>query len=137
MFKNIDEETILNGLKKVKHPCRFEFIKEKNLIIDACHNPNGVQALRNNLDYYFPNEKRRFIFGALKRKDYKKMMEILFKNDDEVYLNEFHYPESCTYDELISTCPISAKKYTKNTQFNNNKLNIICGSFYMLSEIQL
>ena len=45
LFKNIDGETIKRGLSKVKNPCRFEYFKEKNLLADASHNPNGIQAL--------------------------------------------------------------------------------------------
>ena len=136
LFPNIEEQTIINGLKKVKHPCRFEYIKEKNLIIDACHNPNGVQALRNNLDYYYPNEQRRFVFGCLKRKDYKKMMEILFREGDEIYINEFDYPDACTYEELSYICPFETKKYDSQT-LTKDKLNIICGSFYMIGQMDL
>ena len=77
LFKDINDEVILKGLSKVKNPCRFEYIKEKNLIIDASHNPNGIQALRENLDYFFPEEDRRFVFGCLKNKDYEKMIKIL------------------------------------------------------------
>ena len=55
LFKEIDENTIKRGLKAVKNPCRFEYFEDKNLIIDACHNPNGIKALRENLDYFFPN----------------------------------------------------------------------------------
>lgn len=84
LFKEIDNNTILDGLKKVKNPFRFEFIPEKNLIIDASHNPNGIKALKDNLDFYYPNQRRRFVFGCLKNKDYKKMMEILFEIGDEV-----------------------------------------------------
>ena len=136
LFPEITEETIIEGLKKVQHPCRFEYIKEKNLIIDACHNPNGVQALRDNLDLYYPNENRRFLFGSLKRKDYKKMMEILFREGDEIYLNEFDYPEACTYEELKTACQYKTKKYN-NEDFTTEKLNIICGSFYMISGLKL
>lgn len=134
LFPEISDETIIEGLKKVKNPCRFEYIKEKNLIIDASHNPNGIQALRDNLDYYYPNEKRRFIFGCLKTKDYKQMMEILFKEGDEIYLNEFDYPNACTYEELSSVCPYEAKKYTNDVILIPDKLNIICGSFYMIGQ---
>ena len=121
-------------MKKVKNPCRFEYIKEKNLIIDASHNPNGIQALRENLDYYYPNENRRFVFGCLKTKDYKKMMEILFRKGDEIYLNEFDYPNACTYEELSSACTFETKKYTKDLVLDKTKLNIICGSFYMIGQ---
>ena len=123
LFPDIKDEIIIEGLKKVQHPCRFEYKKDKNLIIDACHNPNGVQALRDNLDLYYPNQKRRFIC----------MMEILFREGDEIYLNEFDYPDACTFEELKSACPYTAKKYDNNFILTPDKLNIICGSFYMIS----
>ena len=134
LFKDVDENTIKEGLKKVKNPCRFEYFEDKNLIIDASHNPNGIKALRENLDYYYPNQKRRFVFGCLKNKDYPKMMEILFEEGDEVYLNEFDYPNACRFEELSSACPVKAQKY-ENQKLTNDKLNIICGSFYMIADL--
>ncbi len=135
LFKNIGNETIKIGLSKVKHPCRFEYVNKYHLILDASHNPNGIEALRNNLDLYYPTEKRRFIFGCLKTKDYKKMMEILFREGDEVYLNGFNYPNACSYKELKSACPIEAKEYKDINILTKDKLNIICGSFYMIGQM--
>lgn len=135
LFKNIDEETIKRGLMKVKNPCRFEYFADKNLIVDASHNPNGIKALRDNLDYFYPNQKRRFVFGCLKTKDYAKMMNILFQEGDEVFLNGFDYPNACTYDELKSVCPIESKKY-QGQELMPDKLNIICGSFYMIGNLK-
>ena len=134
LFKNIDENTIKKGLMLVKNPCRFEYFPENNLIIDASHNPNGIKALKENLDYYYPNLPRRFIFGCLKNKDYKKMMQILFNEGDEVYLNGFDYPNACTYEELAECCPVFNQKYENQTLLTN-KLNIICGSFYMIKDL--
>ena len=131
LFKDITDETIIEGLRKVKNPCRFQYFEEKNLIVDASHNPNGIEALRTNLDYYFPQDKRRFIFGCLKNKDYEKMMRILFREGDEIYLNEFDYPNACDYQTLLAKCPVNACKY-QNQDLTNGKLNIICGSFYMI-----
>lgn len=134
LFKNIDTETIKRGLSKVKNPCRFEYIQEKNLIIDASHNPNGIQALKNNLDYYYPNQKRRFVFGCLRTKDYKKMTQILFEEGDEVYLNSFDYKDACTFEELSAVCPVDSKPYNGQA-LTPDKLNIICGSFYMIASL--
>ena len=134
LFKHIDENVIKNGLKKVKHPCRFEYIKEKNLIIDGSHNPNGIRALKENLDYYFPNQPRRFVFGCLKNKNYIEMMNILFEDNDEVYLNEFNHPNACSYQELNQFCPVKHQKYA-NQELSLDKLNIICGSFYMIETL--
>lgn len=131
LFKEITPEIIIEGLMKVKNPCRFEFFEKENLIVDASHNPNGIEALRKNLDFYYPDEKRRFVFGCLKNKDYEKMMKILFSEDDEIYLNEFDYPNACSYNELSAKCPFAAKKYEGN-ELTPDKLNVICGSFYMI-----
>lgn len=133
-FKNIDENTIKHGLMKVKNPFRFEYYPEKNLIVDASHNPNGIKALKENLDFYYPNSSRRFIFGCLKNKDYKTMMNILFQEGDEVFLNGFNYPNACSYEDLKSVCPVDSKEY-KGQELTTDKLNIICGSFYMIGEI--
>ena len=137
LFKDIDENTIKEGLKQVKNPCRFEYFKDKNLIIDASHNPNGILALRNNLDYYFPNEKRRFVFGCLKNKDYSKMMNILFREGDEIYLNEFDYPNACPFNILSEKCPQKALPYSDKVKLTPDKLNIICGSFYMIGKLEI
>jgi dihydrofolate synthase/folylpolyglutamate synthase len=134
LFKEIDENTIKCALMKTKNPYRFEYFADKNLIVDASHNPNGIKALRENLDYYYPNLPRRFVFGCLKNKDYSKMMGILFKDDDEVYLNEFDYPNACSYEELSNACFVNHSQY-KGQSLLTDKLNIVCGSFYMLSDL--
>ena len=135
LYKDITDDVIISGLKKVKHPCRFQYFAAENLIVDASHNPNGIEALRNNLDNYFPNERRRFVFGALKNKDYARMMKILFRDGDEIYLNGFDYPNACSFAELNAKCPVPAKEYNNSVELTPDKLNIICGSFYMIAEL--
>ena len=63
------------------------------------------------------------------------MMEILFREGDEIYLNEFDYPNVCSYEELSAVCPFETKKYNE-TQLAVDKLNIICGSFYMIGQMK-
>ena len=132
LFKDIDEQTIIKGLKKVKNPFRFEYFESKNLIVDASHNPNGILALRENLDLFYPEQKRRFIFGCLKNKDYISMMNILFREGDEIYLNEFDYPNAAGYEELKARCPYPAERFCSESILQPDKLNIICGSCYMI-----
>jgi dihydrofolate synthase/folylpolyglutamate synthase len=137
IFPKIPEFTIQEGLKKVQHPCRFQYIENKNLIIDGGHNPNGIKALSESLDKYFPNSKRRFIFGCLRNKDYKTMVQTLFKSGDEVLFYHFNHKNSCNVEELQKVCPVNSKELTSKTviDFNDGHLNIICGSFYMISEL--
>lgn len=136
-FPKITKEQIENGLKNVKHPCRFQYIKDKNLIIDGAHNPNGIKALVESLDTNFPNKKRRIIFGCLKNKDYTKMLSELLNEGDEVYFYHFNHNNSCEFNDLKSVCPIDCKELTDDTaiDFNDGKINVICGSFYMIAEL--
>ena len=140
LFPDITQETIIEGLRTVKHPCRFQVIEDKKLIIDACHNPNGALALRDSLELYYPNTRRRFVFGCLKNKDYKKMIQILFSQGDEIYFYHFDNKNSCSIKELEDACDLPSKKFDSLDElYKNNPQNdvwtIICGSFYMLNEI--
>ena len=145
-FPQISQDTIQKGLQNVKHPCRFEYLKDKNLIIDGAHNPNGITGLMQSLEMYYPNTKRRFIFGCLKNKEYGKMVNILTlthtpstfeRGESELYFYHFSHENSATFEELKSVCPIPCKELTKDTKidFNDGHLNVICGSFYMIAEI--
>ena len=60
------------------------------------------------------------------------MMEILFRENDEVFLYGFDYPNACTYEMLDEKCHIKAKQYDNERVLTPDKLNIICGSFYMI-----
>lgn len=134
LFPKIPQSVIQDGIKSVKHPCRFQ-VCDNNLIIDACHNPNGAMALRESLDFYYPDKKRCFVFGCLKNKDYKKMMEILFEKRDEIYFYHFNNKNSCTVDELQEVCEFPSKQFTSLEELPDDYLKIVCGSFYMLNEI--
>lgn len=130
----ISQKDIEKGLKKVKHPCRFEYLKEYNIIIDGAHNPNGTKALRESLDYHFPNQKFKFIFGCLNNKNYPEMMRNLFREGDSIYFYQFDNPNSCSIEELSKDCEFNSKSY-KDFELNPNTLTVICGSFYMVKEL--
>ena len=135
---NISHEAIEAGLKNVKHPCRFEFLEKENILIDGAHNPNGTKALRESLEYHFPNQKFRFIFGCLNNKNYAQMMENLFRADDEIYFYQFNNPNACTYVQMAGVCSYSSKDFVNNKndfKRNDNTLTVICGSFYMIKEL--
>ena len=135
LFPKISEDTIQYALTKVEHPCRFQFIPEKNMIVDVAHNPNGIKALKENLDFYYSDKYKRFIFGCLNNKDYKSMIEELFDGRDEIYFYHFNYPNSATIEELQAVCEYPSQEYTKKFDYSDGKLTVICGSFYMLKEL--
>ena len=137
VFPDISQNIIDEGLKKVEHPCRFEYLKDKNILIDGAHNPNGIRELKKSLDLYFPKMKRQFVFGCLDTKDYPEMIRILFNENDEIYFYHFNNPHSVPVEKLKAACKYKAKEFTSLNDLpkNNETLTIICGSFYMMNEI--
>ena len=143
VFKDIDDNTIIKGLANVKHICRFQYLKEQNTIIDGAHNPNGIRVLNQNLDYYFPDIKKRFIFGCLKSKDYKQMLGELFSfsryedNQPEIYFYELKSADSCSFETLRDECIYYSKKLNSinDIEFSKDVLTVICGSLYMIHEL--
>ncbi|MBR3890105.1 hypothetical protein IKJ53_06275, partial [bacterium] len=142
-FNDIPRETIIKGLEKVKHPCRFEYFADKNMIVDGAHNPDCMRALVRNLEWYYPDMKHQFIFGCLETKDYKNMLDEIFydRNLENVYLFEFKNGNSLKYETISKDYDI--KKLSENFSIENNKevrfsndtLTVVCGSFYMLKEL--
>ncbi|MGN1154512.1 MAG: bifunctional folylpolyglutamate synthase/dihydrofolate synthase [Candidatus Gastranaerophilaceae bacterium] len=143
LYKDINDDIIIRALAKVNHLCRFQYIKSKNLLIDAAHNPNGIKVLNDSLDLYFPNIPKRFIFGCLKNKDYKKMLNELFSfdryedNPPKIYFYHFNSENACSYEELKNECIYFSRELNSiaDYEFSNEYLTIICGSIYMINEL--
>lgn len=135
----IEEKALQKALKTVNWPCRMQYIKKHNLLIDGTHNPDGARVLRESLDYYFPDKKRVWVYGSLTTKDYKKVMDILFRPQDEVYFYDFDYKNSVPYEDLNSLYPSALKINQKELEYlaaeNKEALIVISGSFYMIGQI--
>ncbi|MEI8128700.1 MAG: folylpolyglutamate synthase/dihydrofolate synthase family protein [bacterium] len=131
---NILQENIKQGLKNVKHPCRFEFFEDENILVDGAHNPNGTKVLRESLDVYFPNQRVNFVFGCLKNKNYAEMMRNLFTPKDDIYFFHFDSPNACSYEELAEACKFTSKPFSEYKK-DKSILTVICGSFYMIKEV--
>lgn len=130
----ITEENLNTALKNVKWQARFQYDKEKNFIIDGCHNPDAALNLRKSLDFYFPNQNFIFIYGTLKNKDFKTVAKNLFTPNDEIYFYEFNYKNSAKYNDVKDF--INCKPLDINADFSKSKkLKILTGSFYMMNEI--
>lgn len=136
-IKNLNE-----ALLNVYWPARMQFLKP-NVILDGAHNPSAAKALRETLDKNFPTQKRTWFFGALKNKDFKKNIEILFSPEDTVYFVGFEAPNSCLYSDFIEVYSSKSAFCLDIMQLfaiydniaDDNNLAIICGSLYLAGQI--
>ena len=139
---DIPVKAVEKGLKTVNWICRMQYIPKYNILIDGTHNPDGARVLKESLDYYFPDKKRIWIYGSISTKDYKKVMQTLFTDVDEVYFYDFDYCSAVSYDELCKNVNLNNKPSRINLKEleylsaeNNHSLIVISGSFYMLGQI--
>ena len=136
-YLNIRENAIEQGLKNVVWNSRFQFIKNKNLIIDGAHNEGAAKVLRESLDFYFPAQKRTFIYGSMNTKEYQKVAKILFRPEDTVYFYKFKDKRAISFEDFKVCCPNAKEiKYIENPkQTQNDRITIACGSFYVTGEV--
>ncbi|MBQ7450123.1 bifunctional folylpolyglutamate synthase/dihydrofolate synthase [bacterium] len=133
----IEKPVLIKALKKVKWSCRFEYIKEKNIIIDGCHNPDGALNLRESLDFYFPDLKKIFVYTSLKNKDYKEIQKNLFNKNDLIYhydMKDDKFLKSNDIKNLTQSIDINGLKELINSKKQKDLL-IICGSLYAIGDI--
>ncbi len=75
----VKEEIIAKGLATTFWPGRLEWM-EKNVLVDCGHNPAAIQATAPFVNS-LPKKRLILVFGVLKDKDYKCMIESLPKAD--------------------------------------------------------
>ena len=82
----IDKENIVDGVLQTIWPVRFEILSANPyIIIDGAHNVDGASALISSIRDVFGEIKPIFIFGILKDKEYKKIIEKISKYASYVF----------------------------------------------------
>lgn len=133
----ITDNAIKEGLKTVKWSCRFEYFKNKNIILDGCHNPDGAKVLKESLDFYFPENKRIFVYTSLKNKDYKNIQKNLFRKEDTIYYfqtDSHNFISANDVKNAVKSLNITDLKELIKSK-NHKDLLIICGSLYALGDV--
>ncbi len=140
----INPEYIASGIKNASNPARFELLDE-NTIYDGAHNPDGAQSLTDNLNRYFKETDKIFIFSCMKDKDMREEFEIL-KNAGikkmytvTVKNNPRAADATLTANEARSAgiCaePMIGLEEALNAAKCDNALTIICGSLYLYKDL--
>ena len=139
----IPEKTIEDSLKKIVWPARMQFFKEYNTIIDGAHNLDAAKLLRKTIEEYFPEKKIAWFYASLKNKDYPKIINELFKPDDEIFINDSFSKNAASSEDIQKLLPdkcINIKnspiEITNLIKTNKDKLLIVAGSLYFAGFVQ-
>jgi dihydrofolate synthase/folylpolyglutamate synthase len=144
--KSITEKNIKQGLYATKWPGRLEKIADKPaVILDGAHNPSGITVLRKALDKYYPKGKRFFVFGMMKDKDIKTVVNILFRPQDTIFtVPADDGPRAAQPEELQaaigahSTVRHEIRAAYQEALFHagTEDVIIICGSLYLVGSFK-
>ncbi len=131
---DMEKDAIIDGIESVVIPARME--KIDRFIIDGAHNPAAVQAFVTALERM--GEKPVIIFGAMKDKDVKKMIELLQKISDKIIVTKAKNARAMEPEKIARFCrkAIVAKSIEEAIEIaeeTGNKIAIV-GSLYLAGE---
>ena len=115
------------------------------VILDGAHNSHAVRRLVQTLGEYYPGQKFRCLFGALKDKDLQEMLPLMMPFVREWYVTRTPYPRFRELDDLRSEieglggCVSGAEglsdDYVQSVLKASEGPVLITGSLYMLGAV--
>ena len=147
----ISETAIDNGLLQVKQMTglrgRWDILQQNPTIIaDVAHNKDGISQVLYQLETTYPNAHAHFIVGFVKDKDVAEVLA-LFPKNASYYFTNAHIPRALPAIELSKKAALTglagqifdnvndAIAAAKNTATENDVI-MICGSFFVIAEIE-
>ena len=120
------------------------------IIFDGAHNEPAIRNLKDMVEMYHNDKKVIYIISILKRKDYRKMLDILLQNsnahfiftsgnDIERYTSKdelYKYANSVNKDVDIDRMELNdAIEFAFNNKSRENVFLVI-GSFYVYGDVK-
>ena len=117
LVPELTRDTVRIGLNATRWPCRFELFPGKPpVILDSCHNPDGVDSFIDTFRSVYPGRRATLLFGAMRDKDVAGMLDRLAAVADRFILVHPDTPRALTLDELETlaarTCCATRKSAT-------------------------
>ena len=151
-FQLSNKEKYINGIRNVLSNTglqgRYEYYhKSPTIIFDSAHNPEGIESFLNEFEKEYLNyKKRKLLFGVMRDKSIKEMLQILSKYFDEIFLTKINYDRAADPEEIRQLCNefnILNKIITDPELLienfksgNKDDCLVVLGSMYLLGEIK-
>lgn len=143
----IADEAIESGLREAKMPARIEILRRHPLLLlDGCHNPDGVRALVTTLEQAGYEENLVGVIGMLGDKHREEMLSQLSEVFVKAYTVTPDSPRALSAEalqaeakfyfdaEVGGTLPQALRKAIAYADDHNLPGVVVCGSLYLASE---
>ena len=147
LVDHISTEAIVTGLTTCEWPARLEWLHlgpDRELLIDAAHNPAGAEALASYL-HDIGSPKLPFVFAAMADKDLPKMIAPLASVASAFFATTIPYARARGAEELageirrLVTVPVHAEPSPDEGVLRALSLSrraVACGSIYMVGPLR-
>lgn len=143
----VDESAVRAGLQRVRWPGRFETILQRpKVILDGAHNPEGVEALIEELRRMPPAGKLKLLFATMADKEWQVMLRALGQTVDEIVFTRVDMERSADPEVLATAVgpSLSHRVIADARQAVRILLQeaapedviVIAGSLYLLGEVR-
>jgi len=76
----MDDGAIVRGLAAASFPARFEVLsRTPPILLDGAHNRSGMDALAENIDFYYPGQPLLYLCGMLRDKQPEAALEPILR----------------------------------------------------------
>ena len=125
---------------------RWDVISQAPIIIcDVAHNEDGIKNILSQLNQQYKTKHWHFVMGFVNDKDISKMLKLL-PNHAHYYFTNAHIPRALPHNELKEQANHIGLKGDSFDDVNhavqkakesceNDDVVIVCGSFFILSEL--
>ncbi len=139
---------IKNVIKNTRLQGRYEYYSQKpDIIFDSAHNLEGVTSFLSEFGRSKEQYKKRILlFGVMKDKSIKHMLNNLKNYFDEIHVTEIKYERSCRINDLVQIADELNLKvipepdpvdYIKSFSSQDESYCLaVLGSMYILGEIK-
>ncbi len=145
-YHAINENSICEGLKNTKIPCRMELMqKSPQIALDVAHNFQAIQVLIENVPLFFTYKRLIVILGILDDKDYKKIIKVLSSKTDTFIMTEPKTERALSARLLKNEASVYHKRTFVEKEISKalnlakdiagpDDLILVTGSFYTVGE---
>jgi dihydrofolate synthase/folylpolyglutamate synthase len=138
----VGEDSIRRGLAHTKWQGRLDVVhQDPTIILDGAHNPDGARTLAEFLRSHYTGKNKVLIFGVMKDKDYREIIEILAPHVGTTILTKPATERALQPRELegfVKNAIVTEDVRSAITKAKNiagkNDLILVTGSFYTIGE---
>lgn len=131
------DEIIRKGLASVRWPGRFQQLSDQ-LVVDGAHNPHSARALVDTWKTVFGDQKASVVFGALRDKDYREMLDVLGEIASEFLFVPIASARAARPEEFTGCSRVPSRTFDDLSSALNDsrgRLTLVTGSLFLVGEV--